>query len=92
MCSSQSRVKLKGDLRLHAEEVFGCLRVRCTDGQPLVRNLVVRPGGGAPYGRTGGSEACRTGWQGGVLAVDQLHLFWVGHSHRLRDGHREVTA
>lgn len=92
MRSSQGRVETKGDSRLHVEEVFACLRVRCTDGQPLVRNLVVRPGGSAPCGPTGGSEARRASRRGGVLTVDQLYLFWVGHSHRLRDGHRDVTA
>lgn len=92
MCSSRGRVEMKGNSRFHVEEVFACLRVHCTHGQPLVCTLILRPASSAPCGPTGGSEACRTSRRGGLLTVDQLNLFRVGHSHRLRDGHRDVTA
>lgn len=91
-CSSQSRAAMRSNSRFHVEEVFGRLRVRCTDSQTLVCTFAVCPGGSAPHGSTGGSEASRTSGRGGLLTVDQLNLFRVGHSHRLRDEHRDVTA
>lgn len=87
-----SWASMSGHSRLHVEEVFACLRVRWFEGRPLVRALVVCPSGSAPCRLTGRRGACWTGWCGGALTVDQPHLFWVGDSHRLREGHRDVTV
>ncbi len=78
---------MSGHSRLHVEKVFACLWVLV-----LVCTLVVGPGGSAACRPSGRHGTCEAGWCGGVLAVDQLDLFWVGDIHRLREGHRDVTV
>lgn len=92
LCSVLTVWRLWVHSRLHVEVIFARLWGRCQKGLPLVGALPVGGGDGAPCRRRGGRGACGAGWRGGILSVDQLHLFRVGDSHRLREGHHDVTG